>query len=111
MSGHNKAFLPGSSTANIAFGTNGSSLVAVLNQSNTAQSNGIAVYDAPASAVASPTSAVPGLPNGYPLLFRVTVGSGNSGLLGSLNLHIDYGVVIVPSGIQNSDGGLTFLYD
>lgn len=111
MSGHNYSLLAPSATANINFGTQGSVLAGVFNQSLTSQSNGIAVYDAPASAVASPTTAAPGFPNGFPLLFRVTVGAGNSGLLGNLNLRVNYGLVIVPAGAMNSDGGLTFLYD
>jgi hypothetical protein len=111
MAGHNYALLTPSATANIGFGGPGSVLAGVFNQSLTAQTNSIAVYDAPASATASPTTPTTNLPNGYPLLFRVTVGAGNSGLLGNLNLKCNYGFVIVPAGAMNGDGGLTFLYD
>lgn len=111
MAGHNYAIIGPSAGANISFGTAGSVLAGICNQSLSAQSSGIAVYDAPASAVSSPTSAAPGFPNGYTLLFRVTLGAGNSGLLGSLNLQTKNGFVIVPAGTMNSDGGLTFLYD
>lgn len=111
MAGHNYGPIPSSSTANIAFGTSGSVIAGLFNQSLTAQSNSVGVYDAPASAVANPASATTTLPNGYPLLFRVTLGAGNSGLLGSLNLRCNYGIVVVPAGAMNSDGGITLLYD
>lgn len=111
MAGHAYSAVPASSTANVAFGNNGSTLVGLFNQSLAVQTNSVAVYDAAASAVANPAAAAPNLPNGYPLLFRINIGAGNNGLLGNLNIRLNYGCVIVPAGAMNSDGGITALYD
>ena len=105
MAGNNYATIPAAGSSNLALGTQGTVLVGVVNQSLTNQAASIQVWDAPASAVASPSGYT-----GAKLLFQAYLTAGNSGLLGNLNIRVNYGVVVVPSAAANADGGWTFLY-
>lgn len=105
--GHNTAFIAKNTAAGIQFGTNGSVLVGIMNQSVNQQSSPVSIYDGPsvAAVLANPTA--------FNLIYQPVLGGGQILDVTILNAGIRFnqGVVAIPNGAMNADGGLTFLYD
>ncbi len=88
-------------------GGNGTVLVAVLNASTTAQTNYIGIFDAPSVA------AVLANPATYPRIYAPYLDAGKILDMTILDkgIRFNYGIVAIPNGAANSDGGWTVLYD
>lgn len=104
--GLNYFSIAASSSAAGSGGTAGSGLVAVINASATAQTYGLKLVDAPSYAAYNAN------PSAYNLLFIATEGAGQFLDTTFLNkpIQVTYGIVAVPLGAANSDGGWTILY-
>lgn len=88
-------------------------LVAIVNQSVNTQTSTLAVYDGPSvaavqAAIGSNSSQVQ-----YPLLFQAVLSGGQvlDLTLGGPGLRMNYGIVLIPNGNSNTDGGWTTIYD
>lgn len=99
-----KAVIGANSSVGIARGNNQTQLVSIWNCSKNAQTYAITIYDAP-----DITSAQSGA---YPPLFQPIMSAGqvlDMTFLGR-GLKLDYGLVAIPAGASNTDGGWAVVY-
>jgi hypothetical protein len=102
---HNKIVIPpGSSTGIIVKPGPGAQLLAVFNCSATAQANVIKIFDAPSVALAGITQ--------YPPLYQPLMSAAQilDMTILSRSFKFDYGIIAVPAGAANADGGWMFVY-
>jgi hypothetical protein len=102
---HNKIIIPPNSSAGVLVKPGpGAQLLAIFNCSATAQSNAVSIYDAPSVALAGTS--------GYPPLYQPLMSAAQILDMTILkrSFNFAFGIVAIPRGGANSDGGWMFIY-
>ena len=105
MSSLPKVTLPPSSSAGVLVYAGPCTLYAIMNASTTAQAASVQLYDAATVATVSATSIAP---------FTAAQPASGADLdktFGGRGLRCDHGLVAIPTGALNNDGGITVVFD
>ncbi len=102
---HNKVIIfPSGSTGVLVKPGPGAQLLAIFNCSATAQASPIRIYDAPSVALAGTLA--------YPALYQPLMSAAQilDMTILARSFKFDYGIIAIPAGAANSDGGWMFVY-
>lgn len=111
---HNAAYIGPNSSIPIACGAPSSELIAVISQSNIGpQTSLLALYDGPDVATVQAAINANASQTKYPLIQQIGLNTGQflPFTFGERGILMRWGIVAIPAGGANSDGGWTILYD